>query len=378
MKNLSKSLINTSNLHVGGGIQVAASVINELALKAKNLGQVSVLSSTEVDRNLLNHKSKNSQFDNYKIYDTYGFNFFEKSFHAELNKYDVVFTAFGPLYRWRTPFTSIVGFAQAWIIYPKNECYKKISFLSRIKTFIKFWIQGRFFKRADIIVVELEHVKLGLIRELGISPEKIHVIHNCLSSIYTDASNWENVEIPNISCDLRLGFVGRNYPHKNTEIFPAIAKILEENYGLKAKFYVTFTENEWNNCSDQFRKKCINVGPLSVSQCPTFYKAMDAVVFPSLLECFSATPLEAMAMEKPLFASDRLFNRDVCKEHAHYFDPLLPDSAAHAIAKLFKNGSQETSKIRAAREHAIHFSSPKDRAEKYLSLLQKFAHQNQS
>jgi glycosyltransferase involved in cell wall biosynthesis len=105
---------------------------------------------------------------------------------------------------------------------------------------------------------------------------------------------------------------------------------------------------------------------------------MDAVIFPSLLECFSATPLEAMVMGKPLFASDRPFNREVCHSHAHYFDPLSPASAATAIAKVFANGVADPRALQIARDHAIHFSNPKERAKEYLSLLMQSTNKSEN
>jgi len=83
-------------------------------------------------------------------------------------------------------------------------------------------------------------------------------------------------------------------------------------------------------------------------------------------------------MEKPLFASDRPFNRDICGPHAHYFDPLDPSSAAQAIANVFKGNGPDPIALKAAREHAINFSSPKERAEKYLALLMGENPDNQS
>jgi len=95
-----------------------------------------------------------------------------------------------------------------------------LPFISRIKTKLKYWIQGIFFKQADLLVVELEHVKQGLIREFRIPSERIHVVHNCLSSLYLDNSLWQQVDSPMTEGYLRLGFLGRNYLHKNTRIFP--------------------------------------------------------------------------------------------------------------------------------------------------------------
>lgn len=361
--------VNASNLHVGGGVQVAVSFLEELARMSVNEAVVSVLVSSEIEQNLSDQAKLGLAHQGLKVIDVFGLDLFNFRARSAMSSCKTVFTVFGPIYRYRPTFKTIVGFAQPWIIYPDNECYAMLPLMQRLKTRLKYWVQGLFFKRADVLVVELEHVKKGLIRTLGIPAERIYVVHNCISSIYLDESMWQAVYVPKNEGFLRLGFLGRNYIHKNTAIFPAIAAALEHQHGLKARFYVTFTEQEWAACPPDFHAVCINVGPLSVAQCPRFYQALDAVVFPSLLEGFSATPLEAMAMEKPLFASDRPFNRDVCQGHAHYFDPLSPASAAQAIARFFLSGGPNLVALQAAREHAINFSSPKQRAEQYLALL---------
>ena len=107
-----------------------------------------------------------------------------------------------------------------------------------------------------------------------------------------------------------------------------------------------------------------------MTQCPSYYKEMDAIIFPSILECFSATPLEALAMEKPLFSSDRGFVSDVCEDYAYYFDPFDAHSAAAKIANYIENHwKKDQDKLKAAREHVISFSSPKTRAEQYLNII---------
>ena len=368
-KIMNRALINCANLHVGGGVQVAASLVSEL-LGDDVEARCSIVISSAIAHSGRLIFDADEPSDHIRVLNTYGMRSQSRALWRFMDRHDSVFTVFGPLYRWWTPFRNITGFAQAWIIYPSNECYARLPLLRRLLTRLKFAIQAMYFKRADELVVELEHVKQGLVRELGIPAERIHVVHNCLSSIYLDAASWKPVDLPPADCDLRLGFVGRNYLHKNTEIFPAIAHALKTIHGLDARFYVTFTDAEWQACTPEFRDVCINVGPLTVAQCPSFYRALDAVVFPSLLECFSATPLEAMAMEKPLIASDRPFNRDVCGAHAHYFDPAAPETAADQIAKLFDGAKPDANALQLAREHAINFSSPKERARRYLEILQ--------
>lgn len=361
-------LINSSNLHSGGGVQVAASFIAEISAMDWPPG-LALFVSDEVQRNLDASECRIPASLPHSVENSYGFNPFRLTGKSRMDRFDTVFTIFGPLYRWSVPFRNIVGFAQPWIIYPNNECYAMLPFWERLKMRLKFKIQSWFFRRADVLIVELEHVKQGLIRELGFPAERIYIVHNCLSSIYHQENLWQDVNVPDTECDLRLGFLGRNYLHKNTAIFPQISTVLEKKYGIKAKFFVTFTEVEWQACSPEFRAACVNLGPLTVAQCPNFYRAMDAIVFPSLLECFSATPLETMAMERPLIASDRPFNRDVCGPHAYYFDPLDPESAAAQIADVFGGGGPDREALRAARDHAISFSNPRERAEKYLALI---------
>lgn len=362
-------LLNATNLHIGGGVQVAASVLSEIEGLEEWHQNVDLAVSSEVERaygrpDLLKHL-----FDRVFRLDVFGLGSGGRGARRILNRYERVLTLFGPLYRWSTPFSSVVGFAQAWIIYPRNEVYRRLRWNVRIGMRIKFWVQAQFFKRADIIVVELEHVKQGLTRELGIPPERIIVVRNCVASLYFNPSRWDALLMPDVRGKIRLGFLGRNYVHKNTLIFPKIAAALRSRHGLDSSFFVTFTEAEWHSCTDEFRAACINVGPLSPAQCPLFYLGLDGVIFPSLLECFSATPLEAMVMGKPLFASDRPFNRDICSSHARYFDPLDPIAAADEIARLFKSGGPTATEIAEARHHAISFSSPRQRAKSYLSLL---------
>lgn len=368
-----KCLIFAGNLHVGGGVQVAASFIQEMMLSGSDLSNITVFVSSEVACNIDMNSPNIQRFNGFKIVNAYGIGIFNSGLNYEMDQFDIVFTIFGPLYRWKTPFKSIVGFAQPWIIYPKNDCIDKLSVFSALQLRIKYLIQGIYFRRADALIVELDHVRDKLIRYLGVSSEAVTVVRNCLSSNFRNEFEWIPIEMPLSDCDLRLGFLGRNYPHKNTHIFSAIAKALDENYHIKVKFFVTFTESEWRNCTQEFQSACINVGPLKVAECPLFYRALDGVVFPSLLECFSATPLEALAMGRPLFASDREFNHDICGKYATYFDPLDSEDAARVIAQYFQSELPCDNNLQLARNHAFNFSSPDIRASQYLECISRVA-----
>ncbi|NIE98095.1 glycosyltransferase family 4 protein [Acinetobacter sp. Tr-809] len=363
-----KVLINAANLHSGGGVQVASSFINELPSVSNSIiKHFDIIVSSEVDKNI--NPSTKIFFKNYKVHNIFGL----KSYKNNINLfdiYDLVFTIFGPCYH---PIKGInlVGFAQPWIIYPNNECYSMLSSIEKLKFKLKFYLQKKFFKKSDFCVVELEHVKHRLVELDIFKSEHIHVIYNTVSNVYFSPEKWEQIEFET-SEKFKIGLISRDYFHKNTAILPKVKEILKNKYKKDVDFYVTFNEQEWQNKSSEFQNNIINIGPLKVNECPNFYEKMDAIIFPSLLECFSATPLETMIMEKPLFASDRGFIKDVCLDFAFYFEPTDPYSAAAVIHNFIESQRDDEleAKLLAAKKHAENFSNARQRAITYTEIIE--------
>lgn len=371
-----KIAINASNLHLGGGIQVAASFLHALLDGDHDAGAFSVFASSEVDRNLRDAGADPRGFGGYQVHDVYGMSAFRDARLRQLDDYDVVFTIFGPAYLSLRRARSVVGFAQAWILYPDNDMAQRLPVLRRYLTRLKFYLQWLVFRRSDALVVEAEHVRRGLVAR-GYPAQHIHVAPNCIAAVYLDASRWQPVEHQVDPDIINIGFVGRDWVHKNTDVLPDVTAILRQRFGLQVRFHVTFTAEEWSAKSPHFREVVTNAGPLSVAQCPTFYRMMDGVIFPSLLECFSVTPLEALVMERPLFASARSFVTELCGDHGHYFDPLDPGSIAAVIADYYRGGRDQAEaarqRLQAGRTHALAFSNPQARAQQYLAAIKAVA-----
>jgi glycosyltransferase involved in cell wall biosynthesis len=115
----------------------------------------------------------------------------------------------------------------------------------------------------------------------------------------------------------------------------------------------------------------ISVGPIRVDQCPAFYQLLDGLVFPSLLECFSASPIEAMKMNIPVFASNYPFITDATKNAAIYFDALDAKSIAESIANTFADPSLMEIKRDLGSALVKRLPSAKDRAYSYLNIISK-------
>lgn len=365
-----KILINTSNLHNGGGVQVAISFIYELSLMMdKDFSDIHIVTSKEVDRGLKRINTTTQTFGHYEVLNTYGLQALRSPLNSRIKNYDVVFTVFGPNYLRIKARKDIVGFAQPWIIDFNNPVLNKLSRLNSSKLWIKFNLQWLFFLRSDHYIVELEHVKEKLKQIKKVPDEKIDVVYNTVSSLYLDTKKWCPIALNKSKEQLCLGIVTRDYPHKNLDILPKVAQALKLNHDLSVHFYTTLNDDEWSKRGSYFKEYISTVGSLSPEECPSFYQQIDGVIFPSLLECFSATPLEAMVMEKPLFASDRGFVRDVCHNYAIYFDPLDADDIALKIANYFQSDKMDIAQLKDAKEYAFSFSSARGRAEKFLKII---------
>lgn len=365
-----KILINASNLHNGGGVQVAISFLSELSLMSElDLSYIDVVVSNEVHTGLTRLNSKLNMFGDYEVINTYGLQALRSDLNKRIKNYKLVFTIFGPNYLRVKAKKDVVGFAQPWIINFNNPISQQLSFLAKKKLWIKFNLQWLFFLRSDHYVVELEHVKEKLIHDKKIQSKNISVVYNTISSLYKDNNKWQPIEFRKSQDKICLGIVTRDYPHKNLDILPKVAQSLKLNHNLSVHFYTTLNDAEWSKRDASFKEYVSTVGSLSPEECPSFYQQVDGVIFPSLLECFSATPLEAMAMKKPLFASDRGFIRDVCHDHAIYFNPLDADDIASKLANYFQSDTIDKAQLQEAEKYALNFSSAKERAENYLKII---------
>lgn len=371
MKSKYLIVVNAAGLHTGGGVQVATSFIDELSKMGVGDLSVSVLASSEVHRNLMDLGTDTSVFSAYRVFDVFGIRAFFSGISRYFRDADAVFTVFGPTYCVIPARVKITGFAQPWILYPDNDVYPRLHWRQRMSLRLKFALQKTMFRYTDIYVVELEHVKERLV-SIGLAkPEDIRIVHNTLPEIFANPHQWQSMKslLPKKAGVPRIGFLTRDYPHKNLGILPAVKRELMNAYGLEVDFVVTLNDTEWSARDDEFRSVMVNAGPLRMAECPSFYQALDGVVFPSLLECFSVTPLESMAMGKPLFASDRQFVRDVCKDFAFYFDPLSAKSIAASIAGYFSDQKTHVGRLDEAAVYSRNFSTARSRAEAYLQVI---------
>ena len=372
-----KLLINTSNLYVGGGVQVALSFINELK-EFSRVYEYHIFLSEAIDK----------QLDKKLFPENVHFYFIGKSpaslktrkqIVAQLDvleeqiKPDIVFTVFGPSY-WKPKAKHLTGFADGWVYNPDSVAYKKLPFLKRLKMRLHGEYKNYYLKRdADYYVLETEDAKNKFSGVVGVRKENIFVVGNTYSAVFNDKSlRFENsshyISIPEKSKDeFRLMYIAHNHANKNIEIINDLIPLLED---VNVRFVLTLEDKSFHAMFPTKTDRIINLGTIPQKSCPSIYKQCDALFAPTLLETFSAAYPEAMKMEKPILTSNYSFATDVCQDAALYFDPLDPEDIANKIKQLVTDKSLQKELIEKGKNRVKEFETARTRAEKYIEICE--------
>lgn len=354
-------LIDASNLHTGGGVQVAASFLNELVHLDPTppwLADATILCSSQVHENLTSEARRIACRHDA----TPNLSFLRP---ARRPQFSVAFTVFGPTYRPRLARREIVGLADPMLPngYAPPEALVGRTRLQYFKTLVK---RARA-RKVDHAVVESPAYGHAL-GTIGVHPHEITVVPNSPSaSVMTASPRVSRWPLPE-SGRITLIYPARPYPHKNFDFLGHVAEALATK-GRDVTFITTLTAEELTAYSPATQAACIPVGIVTQAQLGELYQAAHAVFFPSLLEVSSATPLEALSLGIPLIAADRDFVHETAGQAAWYFDPRDPHDAASAILRAVAQPDEVKRKVEQGRHLVDNRPNAVDRALRYTELI---------
>jgi len=375
-----KILINTSNLYVGGGLQVALSSISELKqIITKN--EYHIFLSLAVNKQI-DKKTFPENFHFYLIEKSPSSLKTRKEIVAKLDaleyeiKPNIVFSVFGPSY-WKPKAKHLIGFADGWVYNPNSVAYDRLPFLKRIKMRLHGKYKSYYLKKdADYYVLETNDAKKRLAQTVDLKEDKIFVVGNTYSSIFDDENfikeeNTFYIKLPEKEeNEFRLMYIAHNHANKNIEVINHLLPLLEEK---NIRFVLTLDETSFQNLFPNSTDKIINLGPIPQKSCPSVYKQCDALFAPTLLETFSAAYPEAMKMKKPILTSNYSFATDVCQDAALYFDPLDPKDIAEKIKKLVEDTVLQKELVEKGKKRVQEFETARSRAERYVEICEQIS-----
>lgn len=360
-------LINCSNLRVGGGLQVAHSVLNEISSHSDHYFVI-VVSSTLAELIQDISFSENHQIISYDIRPSpFAFLNGSVTFLDKLvqdQKIDRVFTLFGPSY-WRPQVKHVCGFAKAQYIYKDSSFFTDISSFDRYKLKIKEFIHLQDFKNnTDVLITENEDVSKKINEKLN---KPTFTVTNYYNQIFEQRQSWVLHPLPDFEGKYILT-ISANYPHKNLKIVPQVALQLLSRGIRDYKFVLTINKGDIPSTpiADQYIEY---IGKVNINECPSLYEQSTFMLLPTLLECFSASYPEAMYMEKNILTSDLGFAHGICGDAAVYFDPLDPEDIAEKIISLGDDKERQEILRKKGLAQLKKFDDFEQRARKYLEIV---------
>jgi glycosyltransferase involved in cell wall biosynthesis len=217
---------------------------------------------------------------------------------------------------------------------------------SRAERAYRRWAYDGSARSADVVVTSSRHSKDRIVDLLGISPDRVEVVHLGIDRerFVTAPSPGDEEALAGLALPRRFVLYPANlWPHKNHDrLLAALALLEDRDIGLVLTGQ-TYGRLGW--LREQARAAGVDarvrhLGHVPSTSVAALYRAADALVFPSLYEGFGAPPLEAMACGCPVAASDRTSIPEVCGDAALLFAPDSPESIAAALERVI--GDQET------------------------------------
>ncbi len=337
-----KIIIDASCCKKGGGAQVAANLVKYLLNNFDDLSGYKFLVSPEVQRHLNSFSEDWFNRVMFRVCSNptnpvswFVYTKIIRDFVPDLEDYRIL-TVFGPNYYLFRKVT-LQGIADPYLVNWNLPIKKRLTIIEYIKISILVRIKELFLfqnRKSKFYWCETELYKTKICERFSIPDQNIVVIPNEASSSFK-ASSFE----PNIfGSEMKILFVGANYPHKNFKLIPDLITMITNSKRLKTRnfeFLITLEKEENLDLYEYFRSQKVDskiqwIGKLSQSD---LAKRMSECIIlqPSLMEVYSATYIEAIYLNRPLIVADLDFARSICNGGALYFDPL---NASNDIEKL--------------------------------------------
>lgn len=193
--------------------------------------------------------------------------------------------------------------------------------------------------RADAVICVSESTRRDLLRLTDLDPSKAHVVHHGFELAGSTAAlgDEEQREFESLTKDPYLLYVGGRNNYKNFRGFLegyALTGALD-SHGIVAFGGGVLREDELMRLDALgIPREKVQQSSGSDSLLRFLYRHAAAFVYPSLYEGFGFPPLEAMAEDCPVLASNASCIPEVVGEAAEFFDPEDSSSIARAISRV--------------------------------------------
>ena len=366
-------IINTGGASIGGGLQLADSIIREM-VKNENHHYI-IVHHGQLPLTIDAMKSYSNVECFFYLMPKFPFGIITGRNKildklVEDKNIDVVFTIMG-LSKWKPRVPHLEGFARCKTVIPESPYWEKYKRSQLVKlNIINKAINFAFRISSDAFWTESDFIS-DRVRQFLPKKAKVYTVSGYYNQVYDNPDEWENsIDFPPFD-GITLLTIAANYPHKNLKIIPPLIHYMDKNHpDIKIRVVLTLKEEELEGVDDLVKQHVVFLGGVKITQCPHMYEQSDIMFLPSLLECFSACYPEAMRMRKPILVPNLGFATLTCKDAAQYFDPNSIESLGEALYELCTK-PELREKLVANGERQLHtFNNYQQRAKKLLEILE--------
>lgn len=228
----------------------------------------------------------------------------------------------------------------AFAVYKGQEVYNAFTWKDKLRQqLMNFFIRVNF-RFATVIGVQTETIRETLKKTFN---RDAILIPNFSSDFLLNESCFRLKSHTN---EIKLLFLSKYYAHKNFNVLIPLVRIIKDN---KRPYKITLTIDNDEPGALGFIEKIKKenlleyfniIGNVATTDIETIYQEHDGLFLPTLIESFSGTYVEAMRFAKPIFTSDRLFAKEVCRDAAFYFDPIDASSIFSVIDRAYSDISE--------------------------------------
>jgi len=204
------------------------------------------------------------------------------------------------------------------------------------------WFSRRFYyfyrflaRNAQTVITVSEFSKKEIIGKMKISPAKIEIIYNAVSSIFKKTDNENNKS----KYGKYILTVSSLAPRKNLKrTIEAFKKLKLQQYSLVIvgaghRSLGNKRLNELTNAGEGIIFK----GHVEDEELVNLYNNAELFIFPSLYEGFGIPPVEAMSCGCPCVVSNTSCLPEICGKAAEYCDPYDVIDIAKTMNKVLKD-----------------------------------------
>lgn len=208
---------------------------------------------------------------------------------------------------------------------------------------------------SDHVTTVSEFAKSQIRGEFDLPEEAVDVVYNGIDDHFYSNDPGDALDLP----DDYLLYVGGLNERKNISGLLEAYRILRSEGGFDHALILAGPVKEliYDRVDSNLAAEGVDHrGFLSPGELKYAYENADAFVFPSNRETFGAPPVEAMACETPVVASDRPCLPEVLGDAAYFVNPDDPQAIASGIREVVRNHSLRERLVSDGRHRASEYT----------------------